>query len=644
MENTVRHSTDLADPKLGVILIVLLGWRVVPGQAAENWQPAQGPLITQWAGDVSPTNAHSEYPRPTLVRKDWQNLNGLWDYAVTAKEAERAPQAYDGKILVPYCIESALSGVMKPFTPKDRLWYHRIFTVPPEWAGQRVLLHFGAVDQQAAVFVNGKPLGTHRGGYDAFSFDITKLLKNDGTQEIVVSVLDPTETGWDLRGKQTQHPGGAFYTATSGIWQTVWLEPVPESSIEALRMVADADAGVLHLTVSGRTAPEVMGITASALEGATKVAGVDGVLNSEITPIQKENLTWYKARMTWGSVNLDLPIPNPKLWTPDSPFLYDLTIELKDRQGKVLDTVGSYFGLRTIAVGHIERNTVPLLNGKPIILEGALEQGFWPDGIYTAPTDEAQRFDVAAARRLGLNCIRKHIKVEPERYYYWCDKLGLMVIQDMPSGDDGDSFTDMPKTPEAATTCEMERRTLIQQRWNHPSIICWAMFNEGWGQHDTLRTAVWAKELDPSRLIDEASGFPRHGGGEVLDCHGGVPPRDPKRISIDSETAGFGLTVPGHSWPGKGWATGTYDAATDSMTRGRYNGLYPLDEPSKRWYTKEMVNFYKWLWKARDETGCSGNFKVQLYDVENECNGMLSYDRAVWKVDPEAVAKASRGK
>ncbi len=610
---------------------------------AADWKiPDHAPLLTRWAKDVSPTNALPEYPRPQMVRSTWQNLNGLWDYAITDKSAEQKPSAWDGKILVPYPIESALSGVMRPLKPDQRLWYRRTFAVPPTWNGQRILLHFGAVDWQTTVFLNGRQLGGHRGGYDSFTFDITHALKPGQPQELVVSVWDPTDTRWQLRGKQTLHPGGAAYTASSGIWQTVWLEPVPQSSIESLHAVPDLAAGVLKLTVNARTPVGTTEVVVTASENDKTIATATGALGSELTKGVRENLAWYKARLIWVTTDITVPMKNAKPWTPESPMLYDLTVQLKATDGTVLDTVRSYVGMRTIAVGKDERGIPrPLLNGKPIMLPGALDQGFWPDGLHTAPTDEALRFDIEAAKKLGLAAVRKHIKVEPERYYYWADKLGLLILQDMPSGNAGDPFTDLPKEPEAAAQCEMEMRTLIQQRWNHPSIIMWNMFNEGWGQFDTLRHAAWAKQLDPSRLINEASGFPRHGGGDVHDTHGGDAPQDGRRICLDSETAGFGLAAIGHSWPGKLWATGTYDPKTDGECNAKE--LYPVDDASKRWYTRRLRDFYREMWKKRYTTGTSGDFKVQLYDVETESNGFLSYDRAVWKVDPDVIHAAATG-
>lgn len=610
--------------------------------AASAWAPAPGPLMTQWAQAVTPDKVLPEYPRPHMVRERWLNLNGLWDYALTGKADERPPATWGGKILVPFCIESALSGVMRPLRPDQRLWYRRTFAVPQAWNGQRILLHFGAVDWHCEVWLNGRSLGTHRGGYDSFTFDITSPLKPNETQELVVSVLDPTDTSWQLRGKQTLHPDGAAYTACSGIWQTPWLEPVPASSVESLHAVPDLVAAVLKLTVNARTPVGATAVAVTVSEGGKTVATATGTLGSELTKGVRQNLAWYKARLIWVTTDIVIPMKDAKPWTPDAPVLYDLTVQLKAADGAVLDTVRSYVGMRTIAIGKDERGTPrPMLNGKPIMLPGALDQGFWPDGIYTAPTDEALRFDIEAAKKLGLAAVRKHLKVEPERYYYWADKLGLLILQDMPSGNEGDSFTDLPKSPEAAAECEMEMRTLIQQRWNHPAIIMWNMFNEGWGQFDTLRHAAWAKQLDPTRLINEASGFPRHGGGDVHDTHGGDAPQDGRRICLDSETSGFGLAAIGHSWPGQLWATGTYDPKTDGECAAK--DLYPVDAASKRWYTRRLAGFYRDMWKKRDTTGTSGDFKVQLYDVENESNGFLSYDRAVWKVDPDKIREACRG-
>ena len=624
---------------------------IVASTFAAEWKlPDNAPLLTRWAKEVSPTNALPEYPRPQMARDVWQNLNGVWHYAITGKAEEQIPAKFDGGILVPYPIESALSGVMKALKPDQRLWYRRTLTVPKAWTGQRVLLHFGAVDWQATVFLNGHELGGHRGGYDAFTVDLTKALKAGDTQELVVSVWDPTDTTWHLSGKQTLRPAGCSYTASSGIWQTVWLEPVPmTTSIETLHALPDLDAGVLRLTITGRVGNEPLDLEARAFDGAKEVFVATGKAGFELWPALQENkVKFYKNTGSWFATNLALPIKDAKLWSPDSPFLYDLTVTLK-KDGAVLDTVKSYFGMR--AVG---KRTDPkgftrfLLNGQPTLMAGALDQGFWPDGIHTAATDVALKHDVEIAKQAGLNIIRKHVKVEPERFYYWCDKLGLMVLQDMPTGKEGDPKTDLPTSPEASAQCELEKRALIQQRWNHPSIIAWCPFNEGWGQHDTLRYAMWIKELDPSRLVDEASGFPWHGGGDIQDNHGGTSAPNPRQIGLVSENGGFGLATPGHDWPCEIWTYHSYDAATDrsmdAMGKGIKGDKLPkLDEKSKAWLTREVTRLYADLWKQKDTRGMTGQFFCQLYDTESECDGLVSYDRAVWKVDTNILSRVARG-
>lgn len=623
----------------------------VPDLMAAGWTlPENAPLLTRWAKEVSPSNALPEYPRPQMVRGAWLNLNGVWDYAISDKAQERIPARFDGVMLVPYPIESALSGVMKPLLPANRLWYHRTFTIPDAWHGQRVLLHFGAVDWQTSVFLNGRELGGHRGGYDAFTFDLTKAIKTNAPNELIVSVWDPTDASWQLRGKQVLHPAGCNYTATSGIWQTVWLEPVPlNTSIETLRLVPDLEQGALRLTVTGRIGNEPLQIEAKAFANGAEVSSAAGTAGFELWPALHENkVRFFKNTGSWFTTDLALPIKNPKLWSPESPFLYDLTVTLK-KDHAVLDSVRSYFGMRSLG-----KQTDPkgftrfLLNGKPALMAGALDQGFWPDGIHTAPTDAALKYDVEIARQAGLNIIRKHVKVEPDRFYYWCDKLGLMVLQDMPTGKEGDPKTDLPASPEAAAQCELEKRALIQQRWNHPSVIAWCPFNEGWGQHDTLRYALWIKELDPSRLVDEASGFPWHGGGDIQDNHGGVSPPNPRQIGLVSENGGYGLATPGHDWPCEIWTYRSYDAVTDgtfdAMAKGVKGDQLPkLDEKSKAWFTREVAKLYADLWAQKDTHGMTGQFFCQLYDTESECDGLVSYDRAVLKVDTNLLSRAAKG-
>jgi hypothetical protein len=571
---------------LPLLIAALLTISLGPVVRAAEWQPAVGPLKTRWAKDVSPTNALPEYPRPQMVRKDWLNLNGLWDLKLIDGTATR--------ILVPYAIESALSGVMKH---AERMTYHRSFEIPKGWSGRKILLHFGAVDWETKVSVNGKELGVHRGGYDAFSIDITAALKVGGAQDLTVEVFDPTDLGGQPRGKQTLSPGGIMYTPTSGIWQTVWLEPVAEAHIESLRMVPDLDGGCLRLTVEGNGTVEAV-----ASDGGKQVAMVSGAAGGE----------------------LKLVIPNPKLWSPGSPHLYDLHVSLKSN-GKITDVVTSYFGMRKIAMGKDEKGvTRPLLNGKFVFQVGPLDQGFWPDGIYTAPTDEALRWEVAEMRRLGFNCVRKHIKVEPDRWYYWCDKLGLMVWQDMPSVN---SYTNQPQ-PIDVPQFKTELMSLVKNHWNYPSIIMWVIFNEAQGQHDTEALVAAVKALDPSRLVNDASGGTDKNCGDVIDMHNypgpGSPAPEENRAAVLGEFGGLGLSVDGHRWGGPTWGyKGTSNI--EALTRG---------------YEKLLAK----SWELKDKPGLSAVIYTQLTDVETEGNGLLTYDREINKVVPERAAAVNTGK
>ena len=379
------------------------------------WQPKENTLFTRWAADITPDNVHTEYPRPQMVREQWQNLNGLWDYAITPKD-ETLPDVFDSTILVPFPVESALSGVQKMLMPDEKLWYRRDFMLDESWNDQTVLLHFGAVDWQATVWVNGQKVGEHRGGYTPFSIDITGALADrKRAQEVVVEVWDPTDSSAYSVGKQALDPKGIWYTPTSGLWRTVWLEPVPVSHISRLKLIPDIDRSRLLTEVLASDATTATQVRAEAL--------VDGQVKATVT----------------GATDLPLllPIDSARRWSPDDPFLYDLRVSLLDGEGKVIDEVVSYFGMRKISVGKGANGyNRLLLNNEPLFQLGPLDQGFWPGGLYTAPTDEALRYDVAMTKRMGFNMIRKHVKVEPDRWYYWCDKLGLLVWQDMPSGDE----------------------------------------------------------------------------------------------------------------------------------------------------------------------------------------------------------------
>jgi len=576
-----------------------------------------------------------------MAREDWLCLNGLWEYAVQPRNQPTAPAQYQGRILVPFPVESSLSGVVRPLSPAETLWYRRQFDIPESWKHKLILLHFDAVDWETQVWFNGRFLGTHRGGYDAFCFDITELLRSDGPQELVVSVWDPTDTFWQLRGKQSLRPGGCSYSASSGIWQTVWLEAVPAAHLEdvSIRTELREKKGTVHLKVAGRMPPDhSLRLRMELRDEEIPVANQE--VAYQVTPSVKQNLVdFYEAKSTYFAIDTNLTVDPAKPWSPESPHLYDLLLELKDETANTSDRVRSYVAVREVKTGQDSKGRAQLLlNGRPYPLVGALDQGYWPDGIYTAPTDEALRFDIEAAKQSGLNAVRKHVKVEPQRWYYWCDRLGLLVLQDFPSGEAGDPKTDRPRSPEAAAQWETEVRQILRQFGNHPSIIMWIVFNEGWGQFDTLRNAEWVKQADPTRLVDEASGFPWHGGGDVVDSHGGVPPSDPKRISITSEDGGWGACAIGHTWnEARAWAYRTYEPQTWCPVEGMQPPLPPLTEDARNWLTRWVGRMYQSFWRQRDNDGRSGYFYTQLVDVETECNGLLSYDRAVFKVKPEVL-------
>jgi len=503
----------------GILLIPAL---LLSLQASEpvGWQPRKAALMTRWAEQVGPNNAWPEYPRPQLVRPDWVNLNGLWDYAITPDTAASAPP-FAGRILVPFPVESALSGVMTNFDENSKLWYHRSFVVPAAWHDRRVRLHFGAVDWHCEVWVNGHGIGRHQGGYDAFTFDITDALRWQGVEEVTVCVTDPTE-GDQPRGKQSRKPEGIFYTATSGIWQTVWLEPVPATCIDSVKTVPDVDAKTLHLRVAANNLSAGLQVEAIASASGREVARVTGPAGTDLV----------------------MNLPDARLWSPDDPFLYDLKITLRDGD-RALDSVASYFGMRKISLRRDGNDFMEIALNNQIDFEvGTLDQGFWPDGIYTAPTDEALRSDIEFLKKAGFNLVRKHVKVEPDRWYYWCDKLGLLVWQDMPSANNA--------TPAGRRDFEEELARMVNGLDNHPSIIVWILFNEGWGQYDTEDLAGWLLKMDPSRLVDDASGWTDMHAGDLIDMHNypgpNIPPAEPHRATVLGETGGMGLVVPDHVW------------------------------------------------------------------------------------------------
>jgi beta-galactosidase/beta-glucuronidase len=564
-------------------------------------------LETRWTKDVvnNPTPL-PDYPRPQMVRENWLNLNGKWDYAITDALTDK-PQAWQGKILVPFPVESNLSGVKKSVGKDKRLFYRKNFQLPPGSKNKNVLLHFGAVDWQCDVFVDGKKAGTHSGGYDPFFFDITSFLSRSKDHEIVVSVWDPTDDGSQPRGKQVNNPKTIWYTPVSGIWQTVWLEFVNPSHVVSIRQVPHIDKQSLSVKtaiINFRTG-DVIRIT--AFDGTQKINEVN---KSDTAEIQ-------------------LSIPSPKLWSPSSPHLYDLEVALV-RKNKVIDKVKSYFAMRKISMVP-DRNGIQrmLLNNEFVFQYGPLDQGWWPDGLYTAPTDEALKFDIEKTKDMGFNMIRKHVKVEPARWYYHCDKLGMLVWQDMPSGDMGNRWdsrpgivglaTDKERTAESEKIFKKEWKAIMDATFHFPSIVVWVPFNEAWGQFKTDEVVEWTMSYDPSRLVNQASGGNFHGVGHIIDLHNYPQPCMPdpalfgsKQIIVLGEFGGLGLPLEGHTWQAKdNW--GYQNLRNQEELFGRYSS-----------FIGEIPKLI--------EDGLSAAVYTQTTDVEIEVNGLMTYDRAVIKM------------
>ncbi|MGH6615376.1 glycoside hydrolase family 2 protein [Sphingomonas sp.] len=602
-------------------------------------------LVTRWGREVTPDTAWRSYPRPQLKRAQWQNLNGLWDYAITPSSAAQ-PSRMDGQILVPFPVESHLSRVARRVGPDDRIWYRRSFTIPADWRGQNVMLNFGAVDFAATVWVNGAVVGAHQGGSDAFGFDITNQLK-PGANELIVQVADPTSAGSQPRGKQSLEPNGIWYTASSGIWQTVWLEPVPKLHIADVRATPDIDRGVVDVDVAlNRWASDTDAVRITASSAGKPIASTIIRANRHAT----------------------LAIPKARLWTPDDPFLYDLTAELvtvrdpyagqpeRDRKaydarftrreqesyaaaqiaGAPRDRVEAYFGMRKISVGAgpVAGQPMLLLNNKPLFHNGTLDQGWWPDGLLTPPSEEAMKSDLIFLKRAGFNMVRKHIKVEPARYYYDADHLGMLVWQDMPSGGGEDQFLAGTSQRQAVMSSEMmaqnqaELTRMIGQLRAFPSIVLWVVNNEGWGQYDSVTLARYVKGMDPTRLVNADSGWLDVAGqvSDVFDIHTyedvpNVPTRQSARAIVIGEYGGIGLPVDGHIWrPGKrNWGYQTAADRADYLARFR----------------RKLTEVIR---QARDH-GLSASVYTQTTDVEDEINGLLTYDRATSKAPPEDLAR-----
>lgn len=621
-----------------LILISLIS--VLSFVAGAQWKPAGDKIMSPWAQQVNPENVLPEYPRPQMVRGEWMNLNGLWNYAITPKEAQTFTA--EGKILVPFAVESALSGVGRMVGDDNLLWYEREFTVPSSWKGKDVILHFGAVDWETDVWVNGEYVGEHKGGFDPFSFNITSHLKNSGKQTLRIRVYDATDQTFQPRGKQVQDPCVIWYTAVTGIWQTVWMEPVSRTHIEDYYIVSDIHDKTMSFDVK---------LATPRLGDVVKVEVMEGGLGYSAEKPSSKVIA--SAECVDGKAVVSIPEVNA--WSPDQPYLYGVKVSVI-RNSKVIDSVDGYTAMREIS---LKRDKSPnrfrrmALNDKILFQFGPLDQGWWPDGLYTAPTDEALKFDLIKTKEWGYNMVRKHIKVEPARWYYYCDLLGLLVWQDMPNVADHlpQSLKNRPEEVAKAqanvwangtlrdpgTDCDVP--TLWKENWYNEwkeiimdlrcfqSIVMWVPFNEAWGQFDTEHGAAYTKALDPTRMVNAASGGNLRFCGDIIDVHSYPAPTqsafDKKYINVIGEYGGIGYPIEGHSWQdAANWGYGSV------MTSG--------EDVLKR-YTE-----YAELLQMIVKNGCAAAVYTQTTDVEIEVNGLMTYDRKVIKVDEEALSEVNK--
>lgn len=580
--------------------LILLFSGLSLGQTS-NWEKAKGPLMTKWAEEVGPDNALPEYPRPVMKRDSWKNLNGLWKFKITGKG--NSGGGYERQILVPYPVESALSGIQETVGAANRVWYKRSFEVDNPHADGRVLLHFGASDWETQVFINDQYVGTHQGGYDPFTFDITEYLSED-EQEVEITVWDPTDLGHQAVGKQTHDPRSIWYTAVTGIWQTVWLEYVPKNYIKDLKITPDVDNSRVKVAVDENHAMD-------DFKARIRVINNDKTLGTS-TGSSKQDLY----------VQLD----DPNLWSPDNPFLYDLEVELLNSDGEVIDQVSSYFAMRKISVNKAEDGHMRLfLNNEPLFQLGPLDQGWWPDGLYTAPTDAALKYDIEATKDLGYNMLRKHVKVEPQRFYYWADKIGILVWQDMPNGDMRPG--EIPeRSQESAQQFKKEYKRMIDSFYNHPSIVMWVPFNEGWGQFQTKEITQWTKRYDPTRLVNNASGWTDRNVGDVIDMHSypgpDMPETEDNRAAVLGEFGGQALVVEDHLW---------------IQDFSRAPNHYETSRSEKKLH-ETYSQMLQQLDKLKDD-GLSAAVYTQTTDVESEVNGLITYDREIIKFDLNQLNK-----
>ena len=571
-----------------------------------QYAPAGDKIKTEWASKIDVENVWNEYPRPIMERADWMNLNGLWDYAIAKKNAAR-PSKFDGDILVPFAVESSLSGVGRTLKADEALWYAREFTIPSKWKNKRVLLHFGAVDWQADVWVNNVKVGTHTGGYTPFCFDITSALKS-GSNSLEVRVLDSTDAGFQPRGKQVSKPEGIWYTPVSGIWQTVWMEPVADTYISDLKILPDIDSNTLSVDVKKSSCDADIVATVQVKENGEVVAEGRSINNSRVEVAMPDDV---------------------KLWSPDSPFLYDLEVTIA-KEGKIIDKVTGYAAMRKYSIAKDRDGIMRFqLNNKFLFHFGTLDQGWWPDGLYTAPSYEAMIYDIDKQKEWGFNMIRKHIKVEPATWYTHCDRVGMIVWQDMPSGEQccpwqNRSYfqgTEFQRSPESEANYRKEWREIIDCLYSYPCIAMWIPFNEAWGQFKTVEITNWTKQYDPSRIVNSASGGNFFNCGDVLDLHNYPAPEmylfDSYRANVLGEYGGIGFPIKGHLW-----------AADRNWGYIQYNSIKEV--------TDEYIKYGEQLLKLI-KRGFTGAVYTQTTDVEIEVNGIMTYDRKVIKMDEPRI-------
>jgi len=586
------------------LVIAVVGLMTILSVQAQ-WKPAGDKIKTAWTEKMDVNRVLPEYPRPIMVRENWSNLNGLWNYAIRPI-GDVCPVRFDGQILVPYAVESSLSGVQKGIKETEELWYSRSFKTPANWKSQKILLHFGAVDWKADIWVNDVKIGQHSGGFSAFSFDITAALQK-GENKLVVKVWDPTTKGEQPRGKQAYNPEGIFYTPVTGIWQTVWLEPVAEHYIAAVKTTPDIDKSKLNIEVETNQTLSDDLLEVRLYDGATLVA----------------------TGKSLGGLPVEVLVVNQKLWSPENPYLYDMQVSLI-RNGKTVDKVKSYAAMRKFSARKDDKGHMRMqLNNKDYFQLGPLDQGWWPDGLYTAPSDEALKFDIQKTKDFGFNMIRKHVKVEPARWYTHCDQLGIIVWQDMPSGGQGPEWqpgnyfngVEAKRSPESEAMFRRELKEMMDNLYSYPSIGVWTTFNESWGQFKTEEIADWTKKYDPTRLVNAASGGNHYFCGDMLDLHHYPGPnmflRDPQRVNVLGEFGGIGLALKGHLW--------------DTEKNWGYVKLNSIDEA-----TAEYVKYANQLYEFIDK-GFSAAVYTQTTDVEQEINGLITYDRKVIKMNEQKV-------